>query len=216
MANLFNRLKDSITSDFHEMLDQKEMKNPIGMLNRYLRQCEAEVEKVRKLIERQYLLKQEFTKKYAETQMLADKRKHQADIASKAGETELYEFAISEHEHFAERAVRIQNSLNEAGSGLADLEKKYEEMNHKLKDMYIKRMELMGRENIARANHRMSKVLEASEGYSDKSFSRFEEMEAYLERLEHGMNTSYYRNSLDGRIAQLEKDMKNDETHSIS
>ncbi|RIW32264.1 PspA/IM30 family protein [Bacillus salacetis] len=216
MANLFNRLKDSITSDFHEMLDQKEKKNPIAMLNQYLRECETEVEKVRKLVERQYLLKQEFEKKYAETQKLADKRKYQAEVASQAGETELYEFALSEHDHFAERAERIQHSLDEAVKGLEELEKKYEEMKHKLKDMYIKRMELMGRENIARANHRMNKVLESSEGYTDKSFSRFEEMEAYLERLEHGVNTSYYRNSIDGRIAQLEKQMKNEETHSIS
>ncbi|WP_456272113.1 PspA/IM30 family protein [Bacillus sp. AK031] len=216
MAKLFNRLKNSITSDFHEMLDEKEKKNPIALLNQYLRECEAEVEKVRKLVERQYLLKQEFMKKLDEAQKLADKRRYQAEVASNAGETELYKFAISEHEHFAERAERIESSLNEASSGLEDLEKKYEEMKHKLKDMYIKRMELMGRENIARANHRMNKVLESTEGYSEKSFSRFEEMEAYLERLEHGVNTEYYRNSIDGRIAQLEKEMKKEETHSIS
>ncbi|MGD6801072.1 PspA/IM30 family protein [Rossellomorea vietnamensis] len=216
MANLFNRLKNSITSDVHEMLDEKEKKNPISMLNQYLRQCETEVEKVRKLVERQYLLKQEFTKKFEETRKLADKRKHQADIASNAGETELYQFAMSEHENLNNRAERLQASLKEAENGLDELERKYEEMKHKLKDMYIKRLELMGRENIARANHRMNKVLQSSEGYSDASFSRFEEMEAYLERLEHGVNTSYYRSSIDGRIAQLEKEMKIEETHSIS
>ena len=113
MAKLFNRLKNSITSDFHEMLDEKEKKNPIALLNQYLRECEAEIEKVRKLVERQYLLKQEFMKKLSEAQKLADKRKYQAEVASNAGETELYQFAISEHEHFAERAERIGNSLNE-------------------------------------------------------------------------------------------------------
>ena len=64
MNQLFSRMKQAISADFHDLLDKKEKKNPIAMLNQYLRQCELETEKVRKLVERQSLLKAEFTREY--------------------------------------------------------------------------------------------------------------------------------------------------------
>ncbi|MEC2078198.1 PspA/IM30 family protein [Metabacillus fastidiosus] len=204
MANLFTRIRDSISQDLHEVLDKKEQKNPLTVLNHYLRQCEQEAEKVRKLVERQYLLKEEFTREHREAEQLAEKRKYQAEVASKAGETELYEFALKEQVYYEERLERLHNSRNEAERHLTELEQKYEEMKHKLKDMHIKRMELMGRENIARANHRINKVLESG-SYDSKPFSKFDEMEDYLDRLEHKVNSEYYRNTIDSRIAQLEK-----------
>lgn len=215
MANIFTRIKDSITADLHEALDQKEQKNPISVLNHYLRQCEAETEKVRKLVERQYLLKEEFNREYKEAVHLAEKRKYQAEIASKAGEEDLYQFALKEQVHYEERAARLEESLQQTSRQLDELEQKYEEMKHKLKDMHIKRMELMGRENIARAHHRMNKVVD-NNSYSTKAISRFEEMENYLDRLEHQVNSAYHRNTIDGRIAQLEKQLKNEEANAIS
>jgi phage shock protein A len=215
MANIFTRIKDSITADLHEALDQKEQKNPISVLNHYLRQCEAETEKVRKLVERQYLLKEEFNREYNEALHLAEKRKYQAEIASKAGEEDLYQFALKEQSHYEERVARLDESRRQTTRQLEELEQKYEEMKHKLKDMHIKRMELMGRENMARAHHRMNKVVDHN-SYSTKAFSRFEEMENYLDRLEHQVNTAYHRNTIDGRIAQLENQQKNEETNTIS
>ncbi|MEI2665283.1 PspA/IM30 family protein [Rossellomorea sp. LJF3] len=215
MANLFQRLKNTVMSDLHEAIDKKEKKNPIAVLNHYLRQCEQEVEKVRKLVERQYLLKEEFQKEYQQASVLADKRKYQAEVASKASEEGLYEFALQEQKYYEERAVRIQESKLQATKELEELERKYEEMKHKLKDMYIKRMELMGRENIARAHNKMNSVLESSSGYNNQAFSKFDEIETYLDQLEHGVNSSYYRNTIDAKIAKLEKDMKNEETEAI-
>ncbi|MBM7587885.1 phage shock protein A [Bacillus pakistanensis] len=216
MTNLFTRIKNTITADFHDIIDQKEQKNPISLLNQYLRECEQEVEKVRKLVERQYTLKEEFQKEYVQAKDLAEKRKHQSEIASTAGEIELFDFAQREYEYYSERTSLLSTAKEEAEKQLQDLERKYEEMKHKLKDMHIKRMELMGRENIARANHRMNKVLQSTTGYSDKSFSRFNEMESYLDRLEHQVNSSYHRNTIDARIAELEKESKKEETNSIS
>ncbi|MBO1512721.1 PspA/IM30 family protein [Metabacillus bambusae] len=215
MANIFTRIKDSITADLHEVIDQKEQKNPISVLNHYLRQCENETEKVRKLVERQYLLKEEFNREYNEALHLAEKRKHQAEIASKAGEAELYEFALKEQTYYEERVARLNESRGQTNRQLEELEQKYEEMKHKLKDMHIKRMELMGRENMARAHHRMNKVVD-NNSYSTKAFSRFEEMESYLDRLEHQVNSAYHRNTIDARIAQLEKQEKSQETNTIS
>jgi len=215
MANIFTRIKDSIAADLHEALDNKEQKNPIAVLNHYLRQCEQETEKVRKLVERQYLLKEEFNREYNEALRLAEKRKRQAEIAEKAGEEELHQFAVKEHVYYEERVGRLRESLQQTTHQLEELEQKYEEMKHKLKDMHIKRMELMGRENIARAHYRMNKVVENT-NYSTNSYSKFTEMENYLDRLEHQVNTMYHRNTIDARIAQLEKQMKNEETSTIS
>lgn len=210
MAKLFNRIKNTIEADVHELLDDKERKDPIALLNQYLRECEKEVEKVRKLVERQYLLSEEFIREYEKAAELTGKRKYQADIASKAGEEELHKFALQEYEQYSARSARLKESKEQAEKQLDELEQKYEEMKHKLKDMYIKRMELMGRENMTRAHHRMDKVM-ASNQFTSKSFSRFDEMEKYLDRLEHQVNTGYHRNTIDARIAQLEKELKNQE-----
>ncbi|PLS05775.1 PspA/IM30 family protein [Neobacillus cucumis] len=214
MTNLFTRIKNTITADIHEALDQKEKKNPIAMLNQYLRECEQETEKVRKLLQRQYTLKDEFTREYHQAEELANKRKYQAEIASKAGESSLYHFASAEHQQYAERVSRIKASLEQVNGQLGDLERKYEEMKHKLKDMHLRRMELMGRENITRANLRINHVLEA-DGYSDQSYSKFKEIENYLDRLEHQVNSSFYRHTIDAKIAQLEKEMNLEESKSI-
>jgi lia operon protein LiaH len=215
MTNLFTRLKDMITADLHNVMDQKEKKNPIVLLNQYLRQSELETEKVRKLVERQYQLREEFTRELGYATEMANKRKHQAEVAQKAGEQQLFEFATAEQQQFEERVARLEGSLQTVQGQLNNLEKKYEEMKHKLKDMNIRRMELMGRENVTRANHRMDQVLETNQ-YSDHSQSKFQEIENYLDRLEHQVNSSYYRSTIDAKIAQLEKEMKVEETHSIS
>jgi len=208
MGNLFTRMKDSITADLHEVIDQKEQKNPIAMLNHYLRESEKETEKVRKLVERQYRLKDEFAREYQKAQEMAEKRRDQAEIAGKAQETEMYEFAMKEQEEYENRAERLEFARQEAIEQLESLERKYEQMKYKLKDMHLKRMELMGRENIARAHHRMNQVME---GTADKPYSKFSEMDRYMEDLEYKVNSSYYRNTFDSKISQIEKDMKDTE-----
>lgn len=213
MENLFTRIKNAVLADLNETLDTKEKKNPIPLLNQYLRQCEQETEKVKKLLERQYSLKEEFNREYMKAAEMVEKRKSQAEIASKAGEQDLYQFSLQEQAQYEARATRLNQLLNEATSQLNDLEKKYEEMKHKLKDMQIRRMELMGRENISRLNHRMDQIV-SNDTYSNKAYSRFQEIESYLDRLENRVNHSYNQNTIDIRIAQLEKEMKKEESLS--
>lgn len=204
MTNIFTRIKESIVSDLHYALDQKEQKNPIAALNHYLRQSEQEKEKVRQLVERQFKLKDEFFKEYQLAKNLAEKRMKQAEIAGQAGEEQLHEFALREHQEYIARAERMKASYDEAAEALEVLEQKYENMKHKLKDMHLRRMELMGRENVARANHQINRVIDET---SDKPFSKFTEMERYIEGLEYRVNNSYYRSTFDHKIAKLEKKM---------
>ncbi|PLT30277.1 PspA/IM30 family protein [Peribacillus deserti] len=215
MANLFTRIKDTVVADFHGLLDEKEQKNPLALLNQYLRECEKEVEKVSKLVERQSLLKEEFNREYQSAVEMAEKRKVQAEIALQAGESQLHEFASEEARQYADRSSYIKTVYDQAEGQLNELERKYEEMKHKLKDMQIKRMELMGRENVARASHKASQVLNENT-YNDQVFSKFNELEGYIDRLEQKASASYYRSTIDSKIAKLEKDLKNKETHSIS
>lgn len=215
MANLFTRFKNTLAADFHEMLDQKEQKNPIAALNQYLRQCEQEVEKVRKLLERQYLLKDEFSREYHQALDILEKRRHQADVAAKAGEEELHQFALAELKMYEDRVQRLKASRTQVLQQLVELERKYEEMKHKLKDMHIKRMELMGRENMTRVQLKMNKMLQSTSYSADQPFSKFNELESYLDRLEYNINSDYHRNTIDARIIQLEKELKKEETSTI-
>ncbi|WP_423409275.1 PspA/IM30 family protein [Heyndrickxia sp. MSNUG] len=214
MANLLTRIKNTVMADLHEALDKKENQNPIALLNQYLRECEVETEKVRKLLERQSQLKDQFTREHHQALEMAEKRKYQAEIAMRAGEAELQGFASQEQAQYEERAARLQEALMNAAKQQLELERKYEDMKHKLKDMHIRRLELMGRENVTRAHYRMDQVLD-NNSYSDKAYSRFADMETYLDNLEEKIKTSHYRNTIDGRIAQLEKEFKSKETHSI-
>lgn len=209
MANLFSRIKESISADIHEVLDEKEEQNPIAKLNQYLRESEKETEKVRKLVERQYRLKEEFTREYHQAKEMADKRKRQSEVAQKAGEETMQEFAMKEFEEYQARADRMDQMRQQASEQLEGLEQKYEEMNHRLKDMRLKRMELMGRENIARAHHRMNHVMDQS---VESSYSKFSELDQYMQNIEHKVNRAYYRNTFDSKMEQLEKQMKEQES----
>ena len=77
---------------------------------------------------------------------------------------------------------RLKEIMEQASGQLVELEQKYEEMKHKLKDMNIRRLELMGRENITRAQHKMNQVLD-NQSYSSESYSKFQEIDSYLDRL---------------------------------
>src|SRR5699024_9135707 len=117
-----------ISADLHHMMDKKEQSNPMAALNQYLRQSEQEKEKVRRLVERQYKLKEEFTREYHRAQDMANKRGKQATIAEKAAEHEMYEFAIKEQQDYQARADRMEASRVEAVEQLDQLERKYAEM----------------------------------------------------------------------------------------
>ncbi|MFD1849440.1 PspA/IM30 family protein [Oceanobacillus bengalensis] len=210
MANIFTRMVNSIEADLHDVLDKKEQKNPIKSLNQYLRQAEQETERVRKLIDRQYRLKDEFTREFHKAEDFAEKRLKQAQIAERAGETEMHAFAMKDYEEYNTRANNMKASRQIAVEQLEELEQKYEEMKHRLKDMHLRRMELMGRENIARAHHQMNQVFD---NVSEKPFSKFAEMERYIDDLEYKVNSSYYRSTFDGKIAKLEKEMKEEKAN---
>lgn len=204
MENIFTRIKNSISADMHQFMDKKEEKNPIAALNNYLRQSELEKQKVKKLLERHYKLKDEFTNEYLQAAEQAEKRQKQADIAKRANEEELYHYAIKEFEEYDRRAKRMKASRENTSHQIEQLEKKYKEMSHKLKDMQLKQMELMGRENVARTNQEINRLLE---GDGQHAYNRFNELESFIDRIEQRVNKAYYESTFDQRIAELEREV---------
>lgn len=205
LQNIFTRIKNSISADLHQFMDKKEEKNPIAALNNYLRQSEQEKEKVRKLLERHYKLQKEFTNEYVLAVEQAEKRQKQADIAKRANEEDLYHYAMKEFEEYDRRAKRMKASRENTADQIEQLEEKYKEMSHKLKDMHLKRMELMGRENVARTNQEINRVLE---GDGQNAYNRFNELENFIDRIEKQVNRAYYESTFDQKIADLERAME--------
>lgn len=215
MTNLLERIKNSVMADINHLLDKKEDKNPLALLNQYVRECEKETDKVKKLLERQYILKEEFSKELHQAEEMAEKRKRQAEVASKAGEEELSAYAQQEQAHFEERVVRLAESLKNTEQQLREIETKYMDMKHKLKDMKIRQMELMAKENITKAHHTMNKVLEEKQ-VNPTNQARFNEMEQYIDKLEEKINTEYFKQTMDEKLAALEKNQLKKEDDSIS
>jgi phage shock protein A len=210
MTTLFERIKHTVMADLNDTMDKKEYKNPISKLNQYLRESENEVKKVEKLIERQYLLKEEFARELKQTEYMAEKRCQQAEIALQANELSLHQIAIDEEALYKVQVLSLREAHGEAVEQLEILEKKHREMKMKLKEMQIKRLELMGRENVIKVTKKMNQVLDNS--VISKANTRFEETERYLDHLETRMGAGYDMSMFDSRIKELEKGLKKDET----
>ncbi|AOV08987.1 PspA/IM30 family protein [Sporosarcina ureilytica] len=202
MNSLWNRFKYSVQADLHTMLDKKESKNPIAMLNQYIREAEKQTESVGKLLERQGKLKGELDKELKEAQAMTDKRRHQLELAKKTGEEDLVEFAEAEITAYETRANQLMESIRETAYELMSLERKFEEMKHKVKDMKVRQLQLMGKENVLRANHRMDQVISPEQ--SDGKMSSLNEMQQYIENLGVKIDRDYEVSSMERRLESLE------------
>ncbi|UOQ50172.1 PspA/IM30 family protein [Gracilibacillus caseinilyticus] len=203
MANLFSRIKDSVMADLHEAMDRKEEKNPIAHVNQYIRECEQEVKKIKRLVEKQYEIKHDIAKELSQAKTMVEKRKRQIQLAEEMQEAELAKEAQVELDQFEARVVQLNEMSDKSIQDLETLESKYVQMKQKLKDLYVKRLELRSRENIARTKQGMNKVLETE--LVSKSVSKFAELESYIERIEQRVQTEHRLHTLDARFQELEK-----------
>ncbi|MFC4402789.1 PspA/IM30 family protein [Gracilibacillus xinjiangensis] len=207
MTNLFTRIKDSVMADLHEMMDQKEEKNPIAHVNQYIRECEHEVKKIKQLVEKQYEINYDISQELGQAKLMVEKRKKQFDLATSLEETELANEAKVDLEKFETRINQLESMESRSMEDLETLETQYVQMKQKLKDLYVKRLELKSRENIARTKQGMNRVLETE--FVSKSASKFAELESYIERIEQRVHTEYRLHTLDARFAELEKKASN-------
>ncbi len=203
MNSLWNRFKYSVQADLHTLFDKKESKNPIAMLNQYIREAEKQTESIGKLLERQSKLKEEMQKELTESEKMADKRRQQLELAQAAGEEDLIAFAEEEIAAYETRAAELSESIMETAYELISLERKFEEMKHKVKDMKVRQLQLMGKENVTRAHRRMDKVI--SPENADSNIASFGEMKKYIENLGGKIDREYEISSMERRLEALEK-----------
>ncbi|WOV87795.1 PspA/IM30 family protein [Sporosarcina oncorhynchi] len=203
MNSLWNRLKYTVQADLHAVLDKQEKKNPIAMLNQYIVEAEKQTASVGKLLERQGQLKIALEKEYAEAASMVDKRRTQLQLAEATGEEDLVTFAQAEIHAYETRAADLAGSITESEQELLSLERRFEEMKHKVKDMKVRQLQLMGKENVTRANRRMDTFI--SPDQVDKQISSVEEMKSYIENLDQKISNAYETSSMERRLESLEK-----------
>lgn len=217
MVNLLQRLKYTIEADLHHLFDKKEEKNPIAMLNQYIREAEKQTEETGKWIERQATLKQKLEKELEETKKMHDKRSKQLDLAKLSGEQDLIDFAEHEILAYEQRSIVLRNSIDKNADELFGLERKYEEMKHKIKDMKVRQLQLMGKENVVRAHNQMDHILhpETTSNINDR-LDTFETMENYIERLGQKIDHQHEVTSMEERLTLLEQKTTKKETQDLA
>ncbi|SOC38211.1 PspA/IM30 family protein [Ureibacillus acetophenoni] len=207
MTSLLTRFKYQIQADLHEFFDKKENKNPIAMLNQYIREAEKQTEQTGKLLQRQVELKEKLDRELKEATAMLEKRTAQLSLATEANEADLIAFAQQEVEVYTVRQSTIQTSLETAKVQIFELETKYETMKHKIKDMKVRQLQLMGKENVVRAHHKMDHIIES------KNETSFEDLSSYIDHLSTKIDNKYEVTMLETRLAHLEKNKK---SNSIS
>ncbi|MER1956208.1 MAG: PspA/IM30 family protein [Solibacillus sp.] len=200
MKNLLTKFKYTIQADLHDLFDKKVEKNPIKMLNQYIREAEKQTEETGKLLQRQGQLKKELELQLVETVEMLEKREAQLSLAQGTEDTELIAFAQDEVAAYTARKQALLTSIDAANSEYFSLERKFETMKHKIKDMKVRQLQLMSKENIVRANHQMDKVITANNA------DNFDELSNYIDELSHNIERKYEVTTFEARLAQLEKE----------
>ncbi|MBB5147757.1 MULTISPECIES: PspA/IM30 family protein [Ureibacillus] len=211
MMSLLKRFRYTLEADLHALFDKKEAKNPIAMLNQYIREAEKQTEQTGKLLERQRLLKEELEQNLKETGKMLERRTNQLELAKASGEEDLILFATQEVETYKSRQMTLQESLNQANEEVIQLEQKFEMMKHKIQDMKVRQLQLMGKENVVRANVKMNRVLNSED-------MNFHELSTYIDQLSNKIEKNYEYTQLETRLALLEQQStkNNDETSILS
>lgn len=202
MKNLLTKFKYSIQADLHELFDKKVEKNPIKMLNQYIREAEKQTEETGKLLARQGQLKKELEQQLTQTVDMLEKREKQLALAQSTEEAELIAFAQDEVAAYTTRKQALLTTINAANNEYFALERKFETMKHKMKDMKVRQLQLMGKENVVRANYQMDKVL------TTNNADNFDELSSYIDDLSQNIERKYEVTSFEARLTQLEKEQK--------
>ena len=203
MTTVWERFKFAIATDLDAIVAKKEEKNPIALLNQYINEAEKQTEAAGKWIERQSQLNSKLEKELSEAAAMLEKRQSQLELAQASGESDLSVFAEAEVAAYSTRASELQQSITDNLTELTGLEQRYEEMKHKVKDMKVKQLQLMGKENATRAHHQMDKVLNPE--LVAERIGSYEDMASYIKTLGSKVEEQHERSAMERRLEALEK-----------
>lgn len=211
MTNLLQRLAETFEQDVRQLLDRpttssvkREASNPIHALNQYIQEAEKRTQQTKRWVDRQAQLKAKLEEELHEAKTMLTKRQEQLELARQTDEKDLIDYAQMEVETFQNRLHVLGASIQRATEELIILERKHEEMKHKVKDMKVRQLQLMSKENVTKAHRDMNQVME--ESLSTKPLATQEEMERYFDQAhvpEEELQVP--ATSLEDRLEQLSK-----------
>lgn len=181
---VLKRLRDIALATIHEGLDALE--NPVAMLNQYLRDMEAEIEKAEASIVKQIMIEKKFWEYRDEAQRMVEKRQRQAALAVEAGEEDLARRALYEKKQYAQKVEQYERMAKEAQQKVLEMKEQLKEMKEKYTAMRDRKYELISRAHAAKSKKQMQAALSRFNTDSAlKGFKRIEErileMETELE-----------------------------------
>lgn len=202
MTNIFKRFFTTVEAEVNFALDKKESKNPAVMLTKYLHDAEKQVAATGKLLARQAQLKTKLEQELATATAMLEKREAQLQLAEQSDEQDLITFAAQEVSIYQNRKATLEDSITLTASQYLDMERRYEEMKHKIKDMRVRQLQLMGKENVTRANHTMNTILQ---GKADSALQNFESAERYIDNLAVDITAQQQQSMYEYRLAKLQQ-----------
>ncbi|WP_108308000.1 PspA/IM30 family protein [Metalysinibacillus jejuensis] len=202
MTNIFKRFFTTVEAEVNFALDKKESKNPAVMLTKYLHDAEKQVAATGKLLARQAQLKTKLEQELATATAMLEKREAQLQLAEQSDEQDLIAFAAQEVSIYQNRKATLEDSITLTASQYLDMERRYEEMKHKIKDMRVRQLQLMGKENVTRANHTMNTILQ---GKADSALQNFESAERYIDNLAVDITAQQQQSMYEYRLAKLQQ-----------
>lgn len=131
-------------------------------------------------MERQAQLKTKLEDEQREAKHMLVKRQEQLELARTTGEQDLIDFAELEVTTYENRLHVLTSGIHRATEELIILERKHEEMKHKVKDMKVRQLQLMSKENVVKAHRDMDQVID--ESLHNKPLASQDEMEKYFEK----------------------------------
>lgn len=203
---ILKRLRDVTVASVHEVIDSLE--DPVTMLNQYMRDMEAEINRVEVAVARQVAVEKKFRQQYKEALAMAEKRDHQANLAISAGEDDLARRALLEKKQYSARAEEYQQLYQTASAAAQQMREKLAELKDEFYKMRAKKYELTTRAQVARTRKHLNHVITGlgSESAS-RGFARMEEkvlrMEAEAEMSSERVRTA---SALDWAMAPLADD----------
>lgn len=202
MTNIFKRFFTTVEAEVNFALDKKESKNPAVMLTKYLHDAEKQVTATGKLLARQAQLKSKLEQELTTATTMLTKREAQLKLAEQSDEQDLIVFAAQEVSIYQNRKATLEDSITLTASQYLDMERRYEEMKHKIKDMRVRQLQLMGKENVTRANHTMNNILQ---GKADSALQNFESAERYIDNLAVDITAGQQESMYEYRLAKLQQ-----------
>ena len=202
MTNIFKRFFTTVEAEVNFALDKKESKNPAVMLTKYLHDAEKQVTATGKLLARQAQLKSKLEQELTTATTMLTKREAQLKLAEQSDEQDLIAFAAQEVSIYQNRKATLEDSITLTASQYLDMERRYEEMKHKIKDMRVRQLQLMGKENVTRANHTMNNILQ---GKADSALQNFESAERYIDNLAVDITAGQQESMYEYRLAKLQQ-----------